>query len=192
MTKSANHEVHDAPAAVRVPRPFLFLSPARLPVTTGASFANDVRYLEAAAGQWVPVLVRSVVDHTIALQNKRAIERGNPQPISMSVLNRRRRAARAWLLAVLAGKCDAETLNTVRTQWMPMLTGNGHEAAKASRWSRSVIEFVRGAVTACIFDEPAADLLPHAKALHVLETVLAAHLATTLEPAANVPSVDAR
>ena len=186
MTKSTASDAYDAPAAVREPRPFLFLEPARLPVNVGASFADDCRYLEASAGQWVPVLVRSLVDHTIALQNKRAIERGNPQPISMSVLNRRRRAARSWLLAVLAGKLDAATLHAVATQWMPMLTGNGHEASKASKWCRSLIEFVRGGVTACIFDEPADDLLPHAKALHVLETVLAAHLAATLHVAATI------
>ena len=165
----------------------MFLEPARLPVTVGARFAEDCRYLEAAAGHSLPALVRSLVDHTIALQNKRAIERGNPQPISMSVLNRRRRAARSWLLAVLAGRLDDETLRTVATAWMPLLTGAGHETTKVVKWSRSLIEFVRGAVTACIFDEPADDLLPHARALHVLETVLAAHLAATLQTAGAVP-----
>jgi hypothetical protein len=183
MTKTANSDVHDAPAAVREPRPFLYLEPARLPVHVDAKFRADCRYLEAAAGHCVPLIVRSLVDHTIALQNKRAIERGNPQPISMSVLNRRRRAARSWLLAVLAGKVDAETLHAFATQWMPTLAGTGPEAGKSAKWCRSIVEFVRGAVTACIFDEPSADLLPHAKALHVLETVLTAHLAASLHTA---------
>lgn len=40
-----------------------------------------------------------------------------------------------------------------------------------------LVEFVRGAVTACIFDQPAANLLSHAKALHALESTLSAHLA---------------
>ncbi len=181
MTKSAVSDAYDAPAAVREPRPFLFLEPARLPLRDDPSVAANCHYLEAAAGHSVPALVRSLVDFTIALQNKRALEVGNPQPISVSVLNRRRRAARSWLLAVLAGRTDAPTRHAVATQWLPTLTGTGPDFGKAVRPARTLIEFVRGAVTACIFDEPAADLLPHAKALHVLESVLSIHLAAVLE-----------
>lgn len=183
MTKSGVSDAYVADAAMREPRPFLFLEPARLPLRAEPSFAADVRYLETAAGHSVPALVRSLVDFTIALQNKRALERGNPQPISVSVLNRRRRAARSWMLAVLAGKTDAATRHAVAASWLPTLAGTGPDVAKAAKPARTLVEFVRGAVTACIFDEPAADLLPHAKALHVLETTLSVHLAAVLHEA---------
>lgn len=183
MTKSAVSDAYVAPAAVREPRPFLYLEPARLPLRVEPSFTQNVRYLETAAGHSVPSLVRALVDFTIALQNKRALERGNPQPISVSVLNRRRRAARSWILAVLAGKVDAATCHAVASQWVPTLTGTGPDFGKATAPARTLIEFLRGGVTACIFDEPAADLLPHAKALHVLETTLSVHLAAVLQQA---------
>lgn len=186
MTKSTANEAYDAPAAVREPRPFLLLSPARLPVRTDAQFAAGARWLDAAAGDAIPAIVRSLVDYTIALQNKRALERGNPQPIALSVLNRRRRAARSWLLAILAGKVDSDTLHAVGTQWLPTLTGTGPEIGKAKKPARQLIEFVRGAITACIFDEPAANLLPHAHAAHVLETTLGAHLAALLHAADTI------
>lgn len=188
MTKSAVHDAYDAPAAVREPRPFLQLAPARLPLPADISFGDDCRYLEAAAGFSVPVLVRSLVDYTIALQNRRAIERGNPQPIQLSVLNRRRRAARSWILAILAGKVDAGTRHAVSSQWIPTLLGTGPDLTKAAVPGRTLVEFVRGGITACIFDEPAENLLPHARALHVLETVLSVHLAAIQQAARAVAS----
>ncbi len=186
MTKPVVSDAYDAPAAVREPRPFLYLEPARLPLRADRALATDGRYLEAAAGHSVPALVRSLVDYTIALQNRRALERGNPQPIQLSVLNRRRRAARSWILAVLAGKVDAAPQHAVATQWLPMLTGTGPDLTKATRPGRTLIEFLRGSITACIFDDPAENLLPHARALHVLETVLSVHLAAIAQVAPPV------
>ena len=176
MTKSVT-SVEGTVSAVRAVRPSLFLKPARLPLRESRLDDGAVRELDAMVSPAIPALVRSLVDFTIELQNRRAIERGNPQPIQLSVLNRRRRAARAWLLAIIAGQNDAATRHAVATQWIPLLTGNAHDVGKAARAGRTLIEFVRGAITACIFDEPAANLLPHARALHVLETTLATHLA---------------
>jgi len=45
---------------------------------------------------------------------------------------------------------------------------------------------VRGALTACVFDEAADNLLPHAKAEHVIEATLQAHLAALLRATASV------
>jgi len=57
------------------------------------------------------------------------------------------------------------------------LCGTGPDLELAAEPAAALIELVRGAVTACIFDEVAESLLPHARALDVLERSLAAHLA---------------
>lgn len=183
MTKSTVPDANVALVAVREPRPFLFLEPAPLPLRKNTIDAADAAHLYAAVEGDLPALARALVDYTIERQNRRALERGNPQPIQVSVLNRRRRAARSWLLAVLGGKVDAATRHAVATQWLPTLTGTGPDLRLAAKPTRTLIEFVRGAITACIFDEPAASLLPHARALHVLETTLSAHLAAVWQTA---------
>ena len=177
MTKSVVSVENDVQAIAREPRPFLFLEPARLPLRPIAIDPLGLERLDAEVGEAVPALARSVVNYSIALQNRSALERGNRQPIQLSVLNRRRRAARAWLNAVLAGQTDAATLHAVGTQWLPVLCGSGPDARPAPAVARRFVEFVRGAITAHLFSEPCENLLPHARALHVLETVLAMHLA---------------
>jgi hypothetical protein len=164
-------------AAPRQVRPLAFLQPARLPLKDPTVDTRGVVHLDAAASPSIPALVRSLVDYTIALQNRRALERGHVQPIQLAVLNRRRRAARSWLLAIFAGKADGATRHAVATQWLPTLTASGPQIENAIAGGRVLIEFVRGAITACVFDEPCANLLDHARALHVLESTLAAHLA---------------
>lgn len=182
MSKSAAPLAHVATAA-REPRPFLFLSPARLPLRHDSIDADGQARLAAAADDAVPMLVRALVDYTIERQNRRALERGHVQAIQLSVLNRRRRAARAWLVAILAGRTDAATRHAVATMWLPTLCGTGPDLRLAARPAQALVEFVRGAITACIFDQPDANLLPHAKALHVLETVLSVHLAAVRDQA---------
>ncbi len=161
----------------REPRPFLFLEPARVPARAVAVDAAGLAWLAAAADDAVPALVRSVVDYSIVLRNERLAARGRQQPIQVSVLNRRRRAARAWILAVLAGRTDGATQHAVSTQWIPTLCGAGPDLEHAAAHGPRFVEFLRGALTALVFAEPAENLLPHARALHVLETVLAVHLA---------------
>lgn len=181
MTKPAVSEANAAPAAVREVRPFLFLAPAALPLRQNPIDPAGAVRLAAAADASLPALVRSLVDHTVARQNRRAQARGRAEPIQVSVLNRRRRAARSWLLAVVGAKVDAATCHAVATQWLPLLAGTGPELRIAREGARALVEFVRGAVTACIFDRPADNLLPQAKALHALETTLAVHLAAALQ-----------
>lgn len=183
MTKSVVSVENDVQAIAREPRPFLFLEPARLPLRPIPIDPIGLDRLDAEVGEAVPALARSVVNYSIALQNRSALERGNRQPIQLSVLNRRRRAARAWLNAVIAGQTDAATLHAVGTQWLPVLCGSGPDARPAPAVARRFVEFVRGAITAHLFSEPCENLLPHARALHVLETVLAMHLAGAVQAA---------
>jgi hypothetical protein len=180
MTKSAVSELERA-SAVREPRPFLYLEPALALSTCEAIDPVGLEILDAKVTPSVPALVASLVDYTISRQYRLELERGIPQPIQLSVLNRRRRSARAWIIAILGGNVDQPTLYTLATQWMPMLAGSGPDLAQVARPGRELTEFVRGALTACIFDEPAENLLPHARALHVLESTLAVHLAAVLE-----------
>ncbi len=183
MTKSPVSERNTAAAVVREVQPFAFLEPARLPLRASTPDTDGQRWLADKVSPAIPQLVRSLVDHTIERQNRRAIERGNPQPIQVSVLNRRRRAARTWLLAILDGKTDAATRHAVATQWLPVLCGTGPDLARVAHPGRVLIEFLRGAITACIFDEATPNLLPHARALHTLESTLAVHLAALLQGA---------
>ncbi len=176
MTKSTAL-AKDATAPLREVRAFLYLEPARLPLKDETPDAIGSEFLANVVLPAIPYLVRSLVDYTIALQNRRALEVGHVQPIQLSVLNRRRRAARSWLLAIMAGKRDGAVRHAVASQWIPTLTGTGPEFARAAVPGRRLIEFVRGALTACVFDEPSENLLSHAKALHVLESTLAVHLA---------------
>ncbi|MGB3968708.1 MAG: hypothetical protein WBO45_18380 [Planctomycetota bacterium] len=186
MTKSAVSP-QDAVTAQREVRPFLLLEPARLPLKDPGFEPAGLAWLATAVTPAIPWLQRSLVDYTIALQNRRALEHGNPQPIQLAVLNRRRRAARSWLLAIAEGRCDAATRHAAATQWIPLLTGTGPDYRASLRPGRALVEFVRGALTACIFDAPAESLLPHAKALHVLESTLAAHLAGLVDVARSAP-----
>ena len=163
-----------APASTpaREPRAFSFLKPRLVTVRV---------ILMARADSSVPALVRAVVDHTIALHNEHGRESGYVQAIQVSVLNRRRRAARSWIQSILAGSVDAPTLHAIATQWLPTLAGNGRDAEFVTRTVRSCVEFVRGSITALLFDQPADNLLGNARALHVLETVLSVHLSAAEE-----------
>jgi hypothetical protein len=181
MTKSAHPRVSAGAAPRREPRAFSYLTPRLVTAVPPAIDLGGKAVLAARVNDYVPALVRALVDHTIALQNRRGLESGNRQPIQLSVLNRRRRAARAWVQAVLSGAVDQPTQHAVATQWLPMLAGHGRDPEVVLRTVRSCFEFLRGALVGVLFDEPAENLLGHARALNVLETVLAVHLAATQE-----------
>ena len=170
---------------MREPRPFLHLQPARLPLREVPADARGIERLEAAIEPQLGQLVRSLVDLTITRQNRNSGR--SAQPIQVAVLNRRRRAARSWLLAIAGGHTDAGTRHLVATQWLPLLCGTGPERRHLAAAARELVEFVRGAITACIFDEAAENLLPHARALFVLEATLAVHLAAAAETTRPAP-----
>lgn len=183
MTKSVESIADGAQAITREPRPFLFLEPARVPVRPVVLDSIGLDWLDAEISDAVPSIARSLVNYSIAVQNGTALERGNRQPIQLSVLNRRRRAARAWVNAVVAGRTDAATQHAVATQWLPVLCGTGPVVKPGVRVGRKFVEFLRGSITAYLFSDPAENLLPHARALHVLETVLGVHLAAIAQNA---------
>jgi hypothetical protein len=81
------------------------------------------------------------------------------------------------VLAFAVGRIDAAPRHAAATQWLPLLCGSGPNLATVGRPAQVLIEYVRGAMTACIFDEACDNLLPEARALAVLEGALAAHLA---------------
>lgn len=169
-------------AAMREPRPFVYLKPASLPMPQLVEDPAGAARLDDAVQEWIPQLARSIVDFTIARDNARS---GHPAPIGMSVLNRRRRAARAWLQLLAAGRADAGARHVVATQWLPILCGTGPDLLLARAPARELVEFVRGAVTACIFDAARAELLLDARAHYLFESALAAHLAAVREAIAR-------
>ncbi len=176
MSATATPEV--AVRAAREPRPFLYLAPR---VPTPQPVAVDpvgLALLAAAAGDQVPQLVRILVGHSLTVGARTGA--GAP-PIS--VLNRRRRSARAWLQAILAGRTDAVTLHALCHTWAPQLAGTGPDLRHCLRSARSCVELLRGALTALVFGRTADNLLPEARALHALEAVLAVHLGAVVAAA---------
>ena len=123
-------------------------------------------------------LARAFVDHTLADGGVHGDRLADPQrqPAPVSIRNRRRRAARLWLNAIVQGKMDRATLDALTSNWLPPLAGVGHQRARALPHGERYIEWIRGAMTAAIFSDPADNLVPHAYALHALETVLSVHL----------------
>lgn len=165
----------------REPRAFAFLKPRLLTASPPAMDAHGRAILMARASDSVPAIARAVVDHTIALHNEHGRSVGNRQPIQLSVLNRRRRAARAWINAVVTAAVDRPTLHAVATQWLPTLAGHGRDRATVRDAVRSCVEFVRGSITATLFEQPEDNLLGAARALQSLELTLSVHLSAAEE-----------
>ncbi len=112
---------------------------------------------------------------------------GSPAP-SVSLRNRRLRAARLWVNSLQSGAVDAATLTSLVWHWVPILAGVAPGSRDAERCAAALVDYLRGAVTALIFEHTADNLVPAAKARHALETVLAIQLAAlrvaTPEPVA--------
>jgi hypothetical protein len=160
----------------REPAPFAWLEPGTLQRTLPASARESLPYLQAAIGDQVQLLVRSLVNYTVARQNEENRQAGKRVGIQLSVLNRRRRVARAWLEAIVAGSIDTATVHSLSSSWLPQLIGSGPELHRSARAGEDCIEFVRGASCALILHRPADNLLPEAHALHALEVILGIHL----------------
>lgn len=167
-------------------RPFLWLAPVQVPRQLSADALAGLDELDARVGDAVPIAVRSIVNfcNAVQLERQRRANRMAQGP-SVSILNRRRRAARAWIVSILQGKVDQGTLHALTHAWIPLLAGTGPEAADAAEFGERLIEFVRGVVAAMVMDEPADNLVPQAHALHSLETVLGIHLQALRDVAAG-------
>ncbi len=162
--------------------PFTWLSGHDDPTTplTAEALRGITRLRRLAEGH-VPVLVRGLVHLTSRPRN-------NSERLGavVSVLNRRRRAATEWLRAILDGGIDPSTLHNVRLVWMPALTGATNHADLLAD-ARTCIEYVRGAMTGLVMCRPEDNLVPDARSLHTLETVLSLHLGA-LEANPNSPA----
>ncbi len=164
-------------------RPFLRLRP-EVPRKLPPSAQDGVVLLAELLMDEVGSLVRSLVDYTVASQNEERRRAGRRQGVTLSVLNRRRRAARSWIVTILRGQVDRTTLHTVAHSWLPQLCGTGPNIRNANQPARRYVEFLRGLMTAHVMRRVAENLVPEATALHALETILAIHLGA-LEEAVN-------
>ncbi|MHC4513322.1 MAG: hypothetical protein ACYTGW_00875 [Planctomycetota bacterium] len=165
-------------------RPFLWLEAIDVPPKLPPSATDGLKLLAELMMDGVGFLVRSLVNHTVAAQNERRRREGRALGVSVSVLNRRRRAARSWIVAILRGQVDRGTLHDVAHSWVPQLCGTGPNIRNANRPARSYFEFLRGLMTAHVMHRVADNLVPEAKALHALETILGIHL-RALQDAVN-------
>ncbi len=178
--------------------PFQWLAPQEVPSILGADISAGLDDLEFFVGAHVQVLVRALVNYTLAWDQAVARQQGRQPAVGVEVLNRRRRVARSWLLAILGGKVQRETLEDLQGQWLPQLraqlrTTAAGDAGQSAIPCRNLVEFLRGAISALIMEQPADNLLPQAKALYSLETILAIHLqvAQASQEAAQAVSVPA-
>jgi hypothetical protein len=166
---------------LRERRPFLWLKALDVPRRLGPSAQAGLPLLAELLTDDVGSVVRSLVNHTVSQQNEERRRQGRPQGVTLSVLNRRRRAARSWILAILRGQVDRATLHAVAHSWLPQLCGTGPSIRDAQEPARRYVEFLRGLMTARIMNRVAANLVPEAKALHALETILGIHLGALQE-----------
>ncbi len=185
MAKTANP--NQGPVSIqqstREPRPFVRIEPKGGAGVLPAEAKRGIAWLRSCAESRAAWLANALVDFTIARDLRRQRGRGRTEPIQVAVLNRRRRAARSWIEAILAGAIDAATLRSLAHSWLPQLCGTGPELDKSLVLGRGLFEFVRGALTALVFEEPQENLLPEARAMHGLEIVLATHLQAAVSAA---------
>ncbi len=139
---------------------------------------DGIDELEYLVSDSVQIVVRAVVGKIGSLEIARQRAAGHrPRAVPLRILNLRRRVARTWIVAILQGKVDNASLFALATRWIPQLVGRGEDARRLAASSRELVEYVRGVIAAQVMAEPANNLVPHAKALHALDTVLGAHLA---------------
>ncbi len=161
----------ERPAAVRTPQPFHRLTPVGLVGELPGDVVADLSYLQFLAGDADAAIATALVGFSLRDARERC------RAPSISVLNRRRRAARLWVNAVLKGDVSGPTVKNLIRSWIPQLAGTGPDVSKAARIGGELVEYLRGAFSAEVFGTPDADLLRKARALHALEFVLGAHLA---------------
>jgi hypothetical protein len=170
-------------------RPFLHLAPRTAGPRPQPVDADGLALLERLVAPETAALVRSLVGYSLARSHRRGLESAENGALPISVLNRRRRAARAWIVAILGGRTDRATLHTLAHAWAPQLAGSGPELGACVASGRACVEFLRGAMTGLVFAEPADNLVPQARALHALETVLGMHLGAIVDAGRRAAAV---
>ena len=157
-----------------VQRSISWLRPSRPITTLTEDVQQGLAYFQLLVSDDDVLIARALVHDPIA-----ATSRGGyplARTPNVSVMNRRRRAARLWVNAILAGDLGRETLRNLTHVWLPQLAGSGPDPRRAVTFGRRCVEFLRGSLTACVMAETCDNLLRHAKAIHALEAVLAGHL----------------
>lgn len=181
MTTTVQNSEQRSPIQAREPRPFARLEPTAIPPQLPASARDGLVLLEDFVQRHATMLMRSLVGFSFSNPDQRRAGPSHQQ--AASVLNRRRRAALEWIQAILAGRIDGSTLHSLAHSWIPQLAGTGPELARCVDRASEFIEYLRGAVTGLVMDRPQASLVPEAKALYALETILAVHLQAVCDAA---------
>ncbi|MDA0375108.1 MAG: hypothetical protein O2865_15090 [Planctomycetota bacterium] len=137
--------------------------------------APGLAALQRLASAHAARLGHELVQHTLRLRS------GSRAPFTrvppFSVLNRRRRAARLWVNAILGGDTSPATMRNLTRSWLPQLTGTGPEPRRAAPSGPGFVEFLRGALAAVTTpDGPVGDLTPVLEALNAGDHVLRVHL----------------
>lgn len=181
MTTKAKEETSSTTMPPREHRPFLRLEAIDVPPGLPPSARAGLPLLAELLMDEVASLVRSLVNYTVTDQNEARRRRGRAEGVTLSVLNRRRRAARSWIVTILAGQVDRATLHSIAHSWLPQLCGTGPGLRDAKAPATRYVEFLRGLMTAHVMRRVAENLVPEAKALHALETILGIHLGALAE-----------
>lgn len=162
-----------------------WLKPQRPARALTAEVEQGLAYFQLLVGDDDVLLARSLVHFSLDATARHGFPLSRAP--NVGVLNRRRRAARLWINAILAGDLTRETIRNLTHVWLPQLAGTGPEPRRAIVHGRRCVEFLRGALTACVMAETCDNLLRHAKAIHALEAVLAGHL-LAIRSAARSPT----
>lgn len=165
-------------------RPFTQLEPKRPQPGHGLppEAARGLPRLRLRVEPQVPALVRGLV----AIAASPASLTDDSTSL-IGALNRRRRAATEWVRSILDGAIDASTLRDVAQTWMPALIGGDPETVRQR--AQVAIEYVRGAMTGLLLVRPEDNLVPEARSLFALETVLSMHLGAVLsQPTPAAPA----
>jgi hypothetical protein len=166
-TKSSSGTKHPVPCPVETPR------------------ESGVAALQRLAFEHAARISHELVQHTLRLRPGSSVPFLRVPPFS--VLNRRRRAARLWVNAVLVADTSPETLRNLTRTWLPQLTGTGPDPRLAAPSGPGLVEFLRGALAAVASpDGPVEDLSPLFDALHAADQVLRAHLGAIADTRAGV------
>ncbi len=163
-------------STTRERHPFFKLAPLIIPREIPAEIGPGLMELEERVGDDVQIVVRSLVNFTVGRQITEQRRIGREVGVPHGVLNRRRRSAREWIIALLGGKIDLATLHSLTHSWIPQLSGTGPEVREALEIGEDMIEFVHGAISAVVMTDLGENPVPHARALQALETVLGIYL----------------
>lgn len=160
---------------LRSERPsFHLLRPRRPTAGLPLSAEDGIAYLQFIAGEEDARIAQALVH--ASFRTRAPAGTVFVREPSISVRNRRRRAARLWVNAILAGDVSAPALKALTHSWLPQLAGTGPDAWRGQPAGRRFVEYLRGAFTAAVMTDAMPCLIRHAKALHALESILAVHL----------------